>query len=270
MNVLLTGSTGGIGQAIARELKRQDYDVLLQGRDTNKLNALRLELQGGISRIATCTADINKPGERLALIEQARHFGVDTVINNAGINDFRYFADTDVTRIMQTNVISTMELTQALLPILLSQPQPRVLNIGSAFGAIGFPGYVAYCASKHAIKGFSEALRREYADTPLEVLYVAPRATDTNMNSAIVNQLNHDLRVHSDTPEVVARAVLDSLNHARARCAMGLTERLQCKLNGLLPAVVDRAIKTQLPVIKQFLDLVKEESHEKNIANTSA
>lgn len=269
MNVLITGATGGIGEAIARELKRQDYDLLLQGRDAKKLKALCLELQGGNGRIASCAADLNKPGERFTLTEQARYFGVDTLINNAGINDFGYFTETDVAAIMQTNVISTMALTQELLPILLSQQQATVLNVGSTFGAIGFPGYVAYCASKHAIKGFSEALRREYADTPLDVLYVAPRATNTRMNSTIVNQLNRDLHVHSDTPEAVARVVSKSLSAARARYALGFTERLQSKLNGLLPGVVDRALKAQLPVIKQFLDLVKEESHEKVTANTS-
>jgi short-subunit dehydrogenase len=58
-----------------------------------------------------------------------------------------------------------------------------VVNVGSTYGSIGYPGYASYCATKFALRGFSEALRRELADTRVGVLYVAPRATRTSMNS---------------------------------------------------------------------------------------
>ncbi len=270
MKVLITGATGGIGEAIAYRLQQEDCDLLLQGRNRIKLQSLSAGLKTRTNQVAVCVADINKASDRTALVEQAKRFGVDVLINNAGVNDFRPFSDTDIAAIIQTNVTSTMLLTQQLLPILLSQGQPKILNVGSTFSSIGYPGYVAYCASKHAIKGFTEALRREYADTSLNVLYVAPRATTTEMNSAAATRLNERLGVHADAPDTVAKTVWSALANNKARSALGLKEKLQSKINSLFPSVVDNAIKAQLPTIKQFLDAPQEQSHEKIIANTSA
>ena len=110
-----------------------------------------------------------------------------------------------------------MLLVHELLPHLKAQPQAHLLNMGSVFGNIGYPGYAAYSASKFAMRGFTEALRRELADTRVRVHYLAPRATRTPINSPAVQRMNAELKVAMDPPEAVARAARTVLGERRRR-----------------------------------------------------
>ena len=144
-------------------------------------------------------------------------------------------------------------LVHDLMPHLRDAMEPVVLNIGSTFGSIGHPGFSAYCASKFGLRGFSEALRRELADTPVRVCYLAPRATRTELNGPRVDALNSALGVQSDAPVLVAAEVLRALQEpARFRIFLGWPEKLFVFLNSLLPRLVDQALRKQLPVIKRF------------------
>ena len=127
-----------------------------------------------------------------------------------------------------------------------------MINVGSTFGAIGYPGFAAYCASKFALRGFSEALRRELADTNVRVLYFAPRATRTPMNAPSVVAMNDELGVAMDDPEKVAAELLQVIRHEQEERYLGWPERLFVRLNGLLPRVVDQALRKQLPIIQRF------------------
>jgi len=101
---------------------------------------------------------------------------------------------------INTNVTATILLTQQVLPF-LNKDCGRILIIGSSFGALGFPGFAAYCASKFALRGFAEALRRELADSKIQVAHLAPRATNTRLNSDAVVELNDVLGNSVDEPE---------------------------------------------------------------------
>ena len=127
-----------------------------------------------------------------------------------------------------------------------------VVNLGSTFGSIGYPGFSAYCASKFALRGFSEALRRELADTEMKVLYIAPRATRTSMNSAQVVAMNDELNVAMDDPLEVADQVAQAIIREREELYLGWPEKLFVRLNSLLPRVVDQALRKQLPIIQRF------------------
>lgn len=255
MRVLITGATGGIGEALAIRLHQEGAELLLQGRNQEKLDDLVNRLGGSQIRVPTITADINFKEDRQRLVDMAESLNVCTLINNAGVNQFAAFADTDIERIIQTNVSSTLQLTQLMLPGLLENRAPRIVNIGSAFGSIGYPGYVAYCAAKHAIKGFSEALKREYADTKLQVIFVSPRTTVTDMNAKSATELNRVLGVGSDSAETVAKQIVLAMKKGRSRVQLGFAEKMQTILNVLLPGLVDQAIAKQLPTIKQYLNL---------------
>jgi short-subunit dehydrogenase len=154
--------------------------------------------------------------------------------------------------IIALNVTSTLQLTRRLLPELLREEQALIVNLGSTFGSIGYPGFTAYCASKFALRGFSEALRRELADTRVNVLYIAPRAARTAMNEAHVVAMNRELNVAMDDPEVVAAAVVKALRNERRESFLGWPERLFVRLNSVVPRLVDQALRKQLPVIKRF------------------
>jgi short-subunit dehydrogenase len=118
-------------------------------------------------------------------------------------------------------------------------------------GYLGYPGHAAYCASKFALRGFSEALRRELADGPVRVLHLAPRATRTTMNGAGVCALNAELGVAMDEPATVARELVALVERPARERLLGMPERLFARLNQILPGLVDRALRRQLSIIRR-------------------
>jgi short-subunit dehydrogenase len=126
-----------------------------------------------------------------------------------------------------------------------------VVNVGSILGDIGHPGSVAYCASKFALRGFTEALRRELAGSRVQLRYLAPRATRTALNSPAQVALNAELGVASDAPEHVAAELLKLLDGARAERHLGWPEKLFVRINRLLPSLVDSSLAKQLSVIRR-------------------
>jgi len=255
--VLLTGAAGGIGAAIAKELTSQGAKLLLTGRRAEPLAALQLELQGTSCTVESVTADLTDPSARAFLAEIARKWqgGIDVLIHNAGDSDFVLLADQPEIRIAQLielNVLAPILLTRALLPLLETRPEACVLNVGSILGHIGHPGFAVYGASKAALAAFSEALRRECADSSVRVLYVAPRATRTPLNSAAVVALNEALGAASDAPERVAQAVVRALRRNRKRTLIGWPEKLFVRINALLPGIVDRSFRAKLGVVREL------------------
>src|SRR5690606_22629139 len=104
---------------------------------------------------------------------------------NAGVMDFSLFRQQDsqaITHTIQLNLLAQMLLTQSLLPLLEKPLEASLVFVGSTLGSIGHPGFTAYCASKFGLRGFAESLRRELADTAIQVHYLAPRATNTGLN----------------------------------------------------------------------------------------
>ncbi len=254
--VLLTGASGGIGKAIAVELAKRGAWLVLTGRNEVALNKLKNALENP-SRHEVMVADINNASDRKLLTVQCGH--VDILINNAGISDFEfleYQREDVIEKMFTTNLLSPVYLTRMFLPILQNKKEAAVVNIGSSFGSIGFPGFASYCASKFGLHGFTEALRRELADTKVKVLYVAPRATKTDINKMSVVTMNEALGNAMDDPEVVARIVADAIEKKSIKDKfIGWPENLFVRINALLPALVDSNLKKQLATIKQHADV---------------
>lgn len=250
---LLTGASGGIGLALAQRLASEGAHLLLVGR---RLEPLQPLLQRFPQNVQLVQADIASRAGREALVAAAQNFGgLNCLINAAGVNRFGLLDQQDeqqIAELIDLNVTATLQLTQRLLPLLRTQRRALVINVGSTFGTIGYPGFAAYCASKFALRGFSEALRRELADTNVRVLYFAPRATRTPMNAPSVVAMNDELGVAMDDPEKVAAELLQAIRHEQEERYLGWPERLFVRLNGLLPRVVDQALRKQLPIIQRF------------------
>ncbi|WP_448551217.1 SDR family oxidoreductase [Thalassotalea montiporae] len=260
-NVLLTGATGGIGQATAKLLCKAGANLVLLGRSQEKLEQLQRELQANClsseQRVFAIQVDITDENDRQTLLTalQALPFKVNTLINNAGISQFALLEQTSPAQLenmLVTNSLAPMQLTQCLLPMLLTQDSAQIINVGSTFGSIGYPGYTAYCTSKYALRGFSESLGRELADTQVAVKYFSPRATATTINSDAVNQLNKVLKTATDSPELVAQELVTLLASRKRERYIGWPERFFVKLNQLFPNLVGQSIAKQLPVIKSF------------------
>ena len=248
--ILLTGASGGIGQALAHALAKQGACLILHGRNETALTALLNTLphpekhQVWIADLV----DFTQLTQQVELLCQQQR--IDILINNAGANHFAWLEDQSEQQIMQqlaVNIQAPILLTRALLPY-IDRPG-IIMNIGSSFGSIGYAGYSVYCASKFALRGFSEALGRELAGSSINVLYFAPRATQTTLNSAAVNAMNAELGTKSDSAEWVADEVIVALDKQIKRRWLGWPERFFVKLNALFPAVVDKALAKQRHII---------------------
>lgn len=258
---VLTGASGGIGLQLAEQLCAAGAHVLAISRQPEALSALQRRYP---QQLRWQPADLRSSQGRQAVVAAAQEMGgVNLLINAAGVNRFALIEQIDedgLDELLGLNINAGLQLTRVMLPLLRERPHALVVNVGSIYGSIGYPGYAAYCASKFALRGFSEALRRELADTSVDVLYVAPRATRTNMNSAAATALNLALKVDMDDPADVARAVLKAVQKNLSELYLGWPEKLFVRLNGMLPGLIDRALRKQLPLIRRYSDANAKES----------
>ncbi len=257
MRAVITGASGGIGRALAQELHGRGASVLLVGRNAQALESVAQDLGGRSARIEWCAADLATAEGRARVVEAANRWGgsgSNVLVNNAGLGEFGMLDELDdaaIERLFAINAIAPMQLTRALLPTLRAQQEAAILNIGSVFGSLGYPGFTAYSATKFALRGFSEALRRELADSKVRVHYFAPRATRTGMNAAAVDRMNAELKVAMDPPAQVAAAACSMLEAGKTGAVFGWPEKLFVRINALLPGVVDGSLRKQLPVIRR-------------------
>jgi len=180
----------------------------------------------------------------------------DLMINAAGMNEFVDFETQEaasMARLLAVNLLAPIQITQRLLPLLKAAPSAQIINIGSIFGYLGYPGFAVYCATKFGLRGFSQALRRELSDTRVSVRYFAPRAVRTALNTPAVDDMNKALRTSADAPEAVAAELVRFIGAKGWDRRLGFPERLYVWLNHIAPAVNDNAIRGQLPVIRKFL-----------------
>ncbi|SFH43381.1 SDR family oxidoreductase [Modicisalibacter xianhensis] len=252
--ILITGASGGIGQALVNELATAGAQLLITGRRTEALQRLNDRYPNQVRSLA---ADLTRAEERAQLVEASRDAGINMLINAAGMNRmglFETWSDDEIQHLLTLNLTSTLQLTRELLPQLLGAQHGWVVNLGSTFGTLGYPGQACYCASKFGLRGFSQALRRELSATRVHVLHVSPRATCTDMNAPEIERMNRELGNAMDSPEYVASEVRRAIERGRSEVQLGLPERFYSLVNALVPSLVDRALARQLPVIRRFID----------------
>ncbi len=247
--VLLTGATGGIGQATARALLRAGASLLLVGRSEGALDELSRQLTaGGASptRVRWIAADLTLDRDIQRLVVETARLDCNVVIHGAGLPAFgalQTLPVADIRSVLQTNLEVPMLLTQALFPRLMTLPQAQIVCVGSALGRMGLPGFSVYSASKFGLLGFAEALRRELAGTTVRVQYIGPRSTRTRFNAPAVTAYNRATSTSEDTPEFVANAIVQLLTDGTAERFLGFPEKLAVRLNALAPAWFDRVFR---------------------------
>jgi len=257
--ILLTGATGGVGQALAIALAKHGARIALVGRQQEKLIALSQAVMqaGGIGKVIL--NDFSTPNSAQTVVAEAIQSlgGLDIIINNAGIIDFVRAAHQEpqvIDNIMHLNAVIPMQLTRAALPHFLAQGAGHIVNIGSIFGSIGFPHYAAYSASKFALRGYSQALRRELFDTPIKVTYVAPRAIKTAMNDESSTKMLAETNTAMDTPEFVADTIVQAIKSSKEECYIGQPESFFAWLNGVFPSAVSGGLKKATLAARKYLN----------------
>jgi len=251
--VVLTGAAGGIGTVLAHLISEKGGKVALVDANAEAVKKMAAELSGAIA----ITGDLaTRQGcESIANEASVKLGGVDVLINLAGIMSFSAFEDEDDARIellMHINLIAPMLLSRALLPAMLAQNSGRIVNVGSMFGSIGFAYFSAYSASKFGLRGFSQALRRELADTNVGVSYLSPRAVKTAINTGPIMEMNAATKANVDEPEVVAGKILAAIEAEKKEAYFGFPESLFARINGILPGVIDGGTADQNRIARGF------------------
>lgn len=186
---LVTGASSGIGAAFARALPATT-DLLLTGRDGERLRALSAALAGGTRQIRSVVADLATDAGREAVIAAGMAMEIDLLVNNAGIGRYGRVIDNPPAReaeIVAVNVAAPVALTRALLPGMIERaraaggqvPRAGIILVSSAVAFAPMPYFATYAASKSFLLHYAEALAAELTDQPVDVLALCPGATAT-------------------------------------------------------------------------------------------
>ncbi len=181
---LVTGSSGGIGLAIARQLGRHSARVVVNSRDRARAAAATLRREG-VQAIAIA-ADVSRPAAAQRLVAATkREFGrIDIQVNNAGVNAIfpaETFPADEWTRVLKTNPFAVFYCSQAAGSVMLEQGSGMIINIGSAAGKVAMPNRVAYVTAKHGIEGLAKALAIEWGRRGVRVVAIDPGYVRTGM-----------------------------------------------------------------------------------------
>ena len=185
---LITGAASGIGAALADNLARRGAHLALVDIDAARLEAVAARTRAHGVRVSAHRLDVADAVGVAALPEAvlAAHGRLSVLINNAGVGvggTFEQVDAADFDWLMSINFFGTVRMTRAFLPILAREPIARLVNVSSIVGIIAPPGQTAYCASKFAVRGFSESLRHELeaAGSPVGVTVVHPGGVRTRI-----------------------------------------------------------------------------------------
>lgn len=260
MNILITGASTGIGQALALHFAQQGHEVFAGVRRHLDADALAAQAKGCIKPILL---DVTQPASvenAVAAVQALTHGRLDVLINNAGVafsGPLEMTPHQDLARLMDVNVMGTFSVTRACLPM-LRLAHGRIINISSISGVFAAPGLTAYVASKHAVEGLTAALRMELAPMGVKVCSVAPGKIDTpiwgkasHTSDKLLDEHTPELRTlyqglirfykryalhETSTPlEAVISAVEHAMHSAspKARYIVGRQARWRARLNWL-------------------------------------
>ena len=224
-HALVTGSSRGIGLAIARAIARDGGNVMITGRDAGGVDEAVQSLRGTSGQVAGTVLDVTDPSSVSAAIKAAeRAFGaLDLVVNNAGVGHYgeiATFADDRWRAVLDTNVTGPFNVMRAAIPALRRAGGGWIINIASLAGANPFAGGGAYCASKAALIALSESAMQELRNDDIRVSVVLPGSVATRFSGRSAGDDSWKL-----SPDDVAEAVMGLLRHP----ARSLPSRLEIR-----------------------------------------
>ncbi len=221
--VVMTGASGGIGEAMARAWGRRGATVVLSARDEEGLARCAREVEAAGGRAIVQRADVTREEDCAAVIERARETGrVDVLVNNAGRGFYGSVANIDVRELealFAVNVVAPLRLAQLALDP-LTRSGGTIVMMSSVAGVVSSARMGAYAASKFALEALSIALRAELGGTGVRVLVVRPGPVDTPFREhSVTTDGRPGVRVKSavvQTPDDVADQVIAAVESGRA------------------------------------------------------
>jgi short-subunit dehydrogenase len=181
--VMITGAGSGLGKELAFLFSKQGYQLLLIGRTAEKLTAIKKEIEALGGNATIVPIDIRNGEQVRAKIEELSHtYQLIGLVNNAGVGHFGPFEEIDeqeISSMLDTNILGTILMTKAALPHLLKSDEARIMNIISTAGLRGKVNEAVYCASKFAVRGFTESLQKEYEKSNIKITGIYMGGMDT-------------------------------------------------------------------------------------------
>jgi NADP-dependent 3-hydroxy acid dehydrogenase YdfG len=207
---LITGAGRGLGRQIALTFAWAGADVVGTARTKAQVEDTAKEIKALGRRALSIVTDVTQEDQVRAMADQAlKEFGrVDILVNNAGMSRYGSFVEqkaADWRAMIETNLMGTLFCTHAILPSMLERGQGLIINISSVAGIHGLPNEAVYCASKHGVKGFTDALAIELKDRGIRVCGIYPGGMDTPFWDI---QTYHGDRSKIMDPAEVAKMVL--------------------------------------------------------------
>ncbi len=242
--VVVTGGGRGIGRATALEFAAEGATVVLAGRRMDALRTTAAEAAdaGGKAMVVRC--DVVIEDQLQALVDRTiKKYGkIDVLVNNAGVvtgGRLDEIDPDDVRRMTDVNIWAPIRLTQMTLPHMRAAGRGTIVNISSLAGRMGVPFYATYSSSKYALRGFSEALRRELRPDGIHVVAVFPGGTATDM----IENIEFDrFGLGVATAQQVGRAVVRGVRWRQPEVFIGIGESLMSRWNDVMPWTVDYGV----------------------------
>jgi len=246
--IVVTGASSGIGEATALEFGRQGARVVLAARRLDRLEAAAEAIRSAGGEALPVAADLSRGEDIRALVQRAQdHFGrIDVLFNNAGFGRIGWLEnldpEKDIAAQFEVNVLGVIQTTRQVLPVMLEQRSGHIINMASMAGLVGTPTYTVYASCKYAVRGFSEALRREVSPWGIKVSVVYPGGVATDFASHA--GIKRKTKITTPkwlvlTPQDVGRAVAGLVRRPRADLVFPWPFRLSAWINFLLPWAVD-------------------------------
>ena len=213
-NCLITGSTGGLGKEIAREFAKNGCNLFLTGRNIEKLNSLKDELEKNQIKIDFQQADLSDTDEIQKLFEKVKSTfsSIDILVNCAGVFPVKLLSDStidDFEKCFSVNVKAAFLLCKEFSQGMISKKWGRIVNIASSGAYNGRGKTVIYRASKHALLGLSRSLHSELREHNVRTFCVSPGPIKTSMGHDIIKNENPDERFDSFmNPDEIAEFIV--------------------------------------------------------------
>ncbi len=212
---VVTGSTKGIGRAIAEALSREGMNVCISARNANEVEKAVSDIgDAGEGSVTGAVCDVRDYDEVKALFEHtaAEFGGIDVLVNNAGIGIFGRIDETspeDFRAVLETNLFGVFYCCREAIPLIKKRGGGYIINISSLAGINAHPQMAVYNASKFALNGFSEALMQEVRHDGIKVSYIMPGSVNTHFSNEEPSG-DKDWQLQS---EDIARVVVNLLHH---------------------------------------------------------
>ena len=252
--VVVTGSSSGIGLCTALSAAEQGARVVLAARSLDVLQETVATITGagGQALAAQCDVSRREDVDAVARLAHQRFGGIDTWVNNAGVSIYgrlEEVSEEDSRRLFDINFWGVVNGSLAALPFLRASGGVLV-NLGSEVSDAVLPLQGMYAASKHAVKGFTDALRVEEErvdDSPVSIVLVQPTATDTPFPQHARNYMDREPKLPSPMiePSRVAAAILHAATHGGRATQVGAMSKFNSLASRLAPALAERMAALQ-------------------------